>query len=280
MESEWCSFLSLRNRSRLPGKVPSWKQQSAESDEEDRKISTWKLIELLFLALITLAIVLTFTISPLHEKEFSGIYLWKFEIFVMMLFGSRIVCRALVRLMFWLIHKLFRGHNRFMYVAYKVQGNVRRSLMAWVAVIAWQVVFADYEVARNNGAMKFVDKGFITFGILFSIWITKSCLVMYVAACFHMSTYHQKILDSLFYRYVIEALRGLPLVEFSSYLPQEMDRSFRDLRKLNPKGLSSWELKKKMMKWEKCLAFQIRTESEARAEAISIFQNIAQPNSQ
>ncbi|CAA7046064.1 unnamed protein product [Microthlaspi erraticum] len=96
--------------------------------------------------------------------------------------------------MYWVLHMLFQRHNRFIYVAYKVQGSVKGSLMTWVTVIAWQVVFAEYEVVRNNSVMKFIDKDFINFGTLFSLWIVKSCLVMYVGACFHMSTYHQRFL--------------------------------------------------------------------------------------
>ncbi|CAA7056629.1 unnamed protein product [Microthlaspi erraticum] len=143
---ESCSFLSLRNRSRLPGKVPSWKQQPVESDEAESA----------------------------EEKKLK----LSLEIYVVMIFGSRIACGGLVRLMYCVIHVLFRGHKMFIYVAYNTQGSVRRCFMAWVFVVAWQIVFAEYEVNRNKDAMKLIDKGFITIEILLTLWIGKSVLVM------------------------------------------------------------------------------------------------------
>lgn len=81
-------------------------------------------------------------------------------------------------------------------------------------------------------------QGFINFGILFSVWIVKSCLVMYVGPCFHMSTYHEKILDCLFYRYVIEALCVLPRVEFNCVL---MIRCIKKLHRMILCNCYQWE---------------------------------------
>lgn len=50
--------------------------------------------------------------------------------------------------------------------------------------------------------------------------------------------------------YVVEALMGLPLIEWRRFLHVDRNRNFRDLDKLHPKKLSSWHMKKFIMEKE------------------------------
>ncbi|CAH2037171.1 unnamed protein product [Thlaspi arvense] len=266
------SFLYRKNRSRLD----EFDESQLVVDEEKKRFSVCSYLKWVFVAAISVLLALTLAISYLREKVIWGNCLWKWELSVLLVTGSRLACGTMVRVIVCHLHIRFRSCNRFLYVVYKIQHMVRRSLVAWLVVTAWWIVFGHLEVILRNQVLIAIDKFLISCAIFLSLWAMKSVSVMSLAAWFHMSAYHEKILESLFYGYVLEVLSGLPVVHLSSYYTA---LGLHGLQKFNPHGKPSWLLKKMMMGKRNCLATRIQTESDARSEAVKIFQNVADPSS-
>lgn len=95
---------------------------------------------------------------------------------------------------------------------------------------------------------------------------------MPLAACFDLTKYGEKIMDALYYEYLLEVLSAPPTMEISAYLPQNALLKFDDM---NPLHLSAWQRKNLMTAKVKGVAATIRCDSEARTEAEKIFQQVA-----
>ncbi|CAE5957751.1 unnamed protein product [Arabidopsis arenosa] len=296
---EQCSFLTLSNRSRLPGKLPFlpdrkkrmlptlWKRLFAwisrkplDDGEENKYSSYWKYIEWVLVAAITAVIFTTISVRSLRGKLVLGMSLLKSEVFLLMAIGCRLVSAVVVGIIVRVLHKLFRYSDGFLYVVYKVQGIFKWTVIAWILLAAWEIIYGELQGILDSKVMTMIEKVLIDGGIVLSLWFVKSILVMSLASWFYMHTYYEKVSDSLFYRYVVEALMGLPLIEYRRYLPIETSEALRDLHKLNPKDLSSWHMKQMMIEKKEGIALRIKTEDEAKREAERIFQNVAKPSSQ
>lgn len=198
------SFLYLRNRSCLPGKVPFppsvernkgaqqsrkgmrrfvwlWKQlaDKQQSDgEEDYKFSLWNVVVagwFLLVAMI-LGFVLTLSIKSLCHKKVMGINLWRWELSVLMVMGSRIACKSLVRVILCVLHMCLWSYHRLLYVLYHVRYNARRCLISWLVVAAWEITLGELQIVLHSEPMVTTEKALIAIAIVISIWLVKSLL--------------------------------------------------------------------------------------------------------
>ncbi|XP_010417464.1 PREDICTED: mechanosensitive ion channel protein 6 [Camelina sativa] len=230
------------------GKSPKTQGEEEEDDpfaEEDLpeeyrkdKLSLWIVLEWLSLVLIIAGFVCTLSIPFLHEKKLADLDLWKWECMVLVLICGRLVSSWVVKIAVFFIERNFLLRKRVLYFVYGVRKAVQNCLWLGLVLLAWHFLF-DEKVAKATKTMslRVVTKIFVCLLVGFLLWLVKTLLVKVLASSFHMSTYFDRIQESLFTQYVIETLSGPPLIEIQKNEEEEERISVEVKKFQNPGGV-------------------------------------------
>ncbi|XVF04422.1 hypothetical protein REPUB_Repub05bG0081200 [Reevesia pubescens] len=178
------------------------------------KLSLLVLLEWLSLILIIAALVCSLTIPYLRERHFWKLMLWKWEVLVFVLICGRLVSGWIIRIIVFFIERNFLLRKRVLYFVYGVRKAVQNCLWVSLVLIAWHYLF-DKKVERETKSqfLRYVTKVLVCVVVGVMLWLVKTLFVKVLASSFHVSTYFDRIQDSLFNQYVIEILSGPPLIE-------------------------------------------------------------------
>ncbi|AAD30575.1 Hypothetical protein [Arabidopsis thaliana] len=230
------------------GKSPKTQGEEEEDDpfaaedlpEEYRKdkLSLWIVLEWLSLILIIAGFVCTLAIPSLRKKKLWELQLWKWESMVLVLICGRLVSSWIVKIVVFFIERNFLLRKRVLYFVYGVRKAVQNCLWLGLVLLAWHFLF-DEKVAKaaNTKALRVVTKIFVCLLVGFLLWLVKTLLVKVLASSFHMSTYFDRIQESLFTQYVIETLSGPPLIEIQKNEEEEERISVEVKKFQNPGGV-------------------------------------------
>lgn len=235
-------------KSGLFGKSPRNHQNDDEEDdpfaEEDLpeeyrkdKLSLWIVLEWLSLILIIAALICTLSIRFLRDKVIWELHLWKWETMVLVLICGRLVSSWIVKIVVFFVERNFLLRKRVLYFVYGVRKAVMNCLWLGLVLLAWHFLF-DEKVAEaaNTKALRKVTKIIVCLLVGFLLWLVKTLLVKVLASSFHMSTYFDRIQESLFTQYVIETLSGPPLIEIQRNEEEEERISVEVKKFQNPGG--------------------------------------------
>ncbi|GKV02868.1 hypothetical protein SLEP1_g15251 [Rubroshorea leprosula] len=211
-------------------------EEDLPEDLKKEKLSIWVLLEWVSLILIIAALICSLTIPYLRKKKLWKLMLWKWEVLVLVLICGRLVSGWIVRIIVFFIERNFLLRKRVLYFVYGLKKAVQNCLWLGLALIAWHYLF-DKKVARetNGTALKIITKILVCLVVGVMLWLVKTLLVKVLASSFHMSTYFDRIQDSLFNQYVIEALSGPPLIEIQK-LEEEEEKIANEVRNLQNAG--------------------------------------------
>ncbi|XVF18509.1 hypothetical protein REPUB_Repub11eG0028200 [Reevesia pubescens] len=200
------------------------------------KLSFLILLEWLSLILIIAALVCSLTIPYLREKRLWDLMLWKWEVFVLVLICGRLVSGWIIRIIVFFIERNFLLRKRVLYFVYGVRKAVQNCLWLGLVLIAWHYLF-DKKVQRETKSefLRYVTKVLVCLLVGVMLWLVKTLLVKVLASSFHVSTYFDRIQDSLFNQYVIETLSGPPLIEIQR-AEEEEERIANEIMNLQKAG--------------------------------------------
>ncbi|GMJ11393.1 mechanosensitive channel of small conductance-like 6 [Hibiscus trionum] len=200
------------------------------------KLSVLILLEWLSLILIIAALVCSLAIPYLRKKRLWDLMLWKWEVLVLVLICGRLVSGWIIRIIVFFIERNFLLRKRVLYFVYGVRKAVQNCLWLGLVLIAWHYLF-DEKVQREtkNEVLRYVTKIMICLVVGVMLWLVKTLLVKVLASSFHVSTYFDRIQDSLFNQYVIETLSGPPLVEIRK-AEEEEERIANEVANLQNAG--------------------------------------------
>ncbi|KAL0702158.1 hypothetical protein Bca4012_058280 [Brassica carinata] len=233
------------------GKSPRNNQGGGEEEEDDPfaeedlpeeyrrdKLSLWIVLEWLSLILIIAALVCTLSIRFLREKVIWDLNLWKWETMVLVLICGRLVSSWMVKIVVFFVERNFLLRKRVLYFVYGVRKAVQNCLWLGLVLLAWHFLF-DEKVAKatKTKALRKVTKIIVCLLVGFLLWLVKTLLVKVLASSFHMSTYFDRIQESLFTQYVIETLSGPPLIEIQRNEEEEERISVEVKKFQNPGGV-------------------------------------------
>ncbi|KAL0717216.1 hypothetical protein Bca4012_066538 [Brassica carinata] len=222
-------------KSSKPG-TPSRTGMLEEDEEEDPfldedlpdvfkrdKLSIWVLLEWISLVLIVTSLVCSLTVHSLRRKTWWKLDLWKWEVTVLVLICGRLVSSWIVRILVFSAEKNFVLRKRVLYFVYGVRKSVQNTLWLGLVLLAWHFLF-DKKVERETRttAIRYVTRVLVCLLVAVIIWLIKTLLVKVLASSFHMSTYFDRIQESLFTQYVIETLSGPPLMEIQRIEEEEL----------------------------------------------------------
>ncbi|KAG8657880.1 hypothetical protein MANES_03G085500v8 [Manihot esculenta] len=200
------------------------------------KLDIWILLEWVSLILIIAALVCTLVIPYWRKKNLWKLRLWKWEVLVLVLICGRLVSGWAIRIIVFFLERNFLLRKRVLYFVYGIKKAVQNCLWLGLVLIAWHCLF-DKKVERKTRSriLRYVTKVLVCLVVGTLLWLVKTLVVKVLASCFHVSTYFDRIQESLFNQYVIEALSGPPLIEIKRNEDEE-ERIAVEILKLQNAG--------------------------------------------
>ncbi|KAI3446301.1 hypothetical protein Pfo_002966 [Paulownia fortunei] len=186
------------------------------------------------LVLIVTALVCTLAISKWKRKKLRGLSLWKWEVLVLVLICGRLVSGWGIRIVVFFVERNFFMRKRVLYFVYGVRKAVQNCIWLGLVLIAWHSMF-DQEVEGSNKFLWYVNKLMVCMLVGTLLWLVKTLMVKVLASSFHVSTFFDRIQESLFNQYVIETLSGPPLIEIRNHQEEE-DRTMAEVWRLQNAG--------------------------------------------
>ncbi|KAK3193139.1 hypothetical protein Dsin_024449 [Dipteronia sinensis] len=199
-------------------------------------LSLLTLVQWISLIVIITALVCSLAIHDLKKKSLWQLKLWKWEVMILVLICGRLVSGWGIRLIVFFIERNFLLRKRVLYFVYGLRRPVQNCLWLALVLIAWGILF-DKKVEREAQShyLKYITKILICLLIGTLLWLVKTLMVKVMASSFHVSTYFDRIQESLFYQYVIETLSGPPLIEIKRN-DVEMEKTAAEIFKLQNAG--------------------------------------------
>ncbi|KAL3356643.1 hypothetical protein AABB24_017347 [Solanum stoloniferum] len=194
------------------------------------KVDCWTLLQWISLIVIGTALICTLTIPLLKSRILRGLHLWKWLVLVLVLICGRLLSGWVIRLVVFCIERNFLLRKRVLYFVYGVRKPVQNCLWLGLVLIAWHSMF-DQKVDTTNKFLGYINKLMICMLIGTMLWLVKTLMVKVLASSFHVSTFFDRIQESLFNQYVIETLSGPPLLEIHRSQEEE-DRTLAEVWKL------------------------------------------------
>ncbi|KAJ6829694.1 mechanosensitive ion channel protein 6-like [Iris pallida] len=240
-----------RKSGRLPIKSGPVGKSSSHYDEDDEdpfidedipedfkkeNFNILTIVQLVSLVLILAALGCSLWIPFLQQREVWDLHLWKWELMVLVLICGRLLSGWLMRLAVYFIERNFLLRKRLLYFVYGVRKAVQNCLWLGLVLLVWHLIF-DKKVERvtKSNTLPYVTKVLLCLLIAALLRLVKTLLVKVLASSFHVSTYFDRIQESLFNQYIIETLSGPPLVEIRHNM-EEDERIMAEVQKLQNAG--------------------------------------------
>ncbi|XP_062086890.1 mechanosensitive ion channel protein 6-like [Humulus lupulus] len=201
-------------------------------------LSALTLIQWASLVLNIGALACTLSVPYLRNKNLWKLKLWKWEVLIAVLICGRLVSGWGIRILVFFIERNFVLRKRVLYFVYGIRKAVQNCLWLGLVLIAWHFLF-DKKVERETRSegLKYVTKVLVCFLVGTLLWLVKTLIVKVLASSFHVSTYFDRIQDSLFNQFVIETLSGPPLIEIHK-TEEEDERLADEVQKLQNAGVT------------------------------------------
>ncbi|KAK9165027.1 hypothetical protein Scep_000218 [Stephania cephalantha] len=199
-------------------------------------LSSLTVLQWLSLVLILAGLICSLTIKFLNKRKLWDLPLWKWELMILVLICGRLVSGWGVRLVVFFVERNFLLRKKVLYFVYGLRKAVQNCLWLGLVLIAWHYIF-DKKVEREvkNKFLLYITKILICLLVGTLVWLVKTLLVKVLASSFHVSTYFDRIQESLFNQYVIETLSGPPLIEIENQREEE-ERVLDEVQKLQNAG--------------------------------------------
>ncbi|EEF41093.1 conserved hypothetical protein [Ricinus communis] len=201
-------------------------------------LSAMTVIQWVSLIAIVGALVCSLSISALKEESFLELKLWKWEVLLLVLICGRLVSGWGIRIIVFFIERNFLLRKRVLYFVYGLRSGVQNCWWLGLVLLAWHFLFDEKVERETKGSfLKYVTKILVCFLVANFVWLLKTLMVKVLASSFHVSTYFDRIQESIFNQYIIETLSGPPLIEIRRN-EDEVEKTAAEIRKLQNAGLN------------------------------------------
>ncbi|GLU02688.1 hypothetical protein SLE2022_199290 [Rubroshorea leprosula] len=196
------------------------------------------LLQWVSLVLLIAALLCSLLIQPLKQIVLWKLILWKWLVLILVLICGRLVSGWGIRLIVFFIERNFLLRKKVLYFVYGVRRAVQNCLWLGYVLLAWHFLF-DKKVERESKSafLKYITKVLICLLVGTLLWLVKTLIVKVLASSFHVSTYFDRIQETLFNQYVIETLSGPPVIEIQQ-LEEEEARTELEILKLQNAGIT------------------------------------------
>ncbi|GAB2291874.1 hypothetical protein Dimus_026125 [Dionaea muscipula] len=221
--------------SRVSVSTPKAVQGDDDEEEEDEEVykatvqanpKSGKKLNLLLPAILewtmfvalTALLVASLIVHPLIEMKLWSLELWKWCVLAMVMFCGQLINEWCTNGLVFLLERNFPLKSKVLYFVYGMKRSVQ--VFFWLAsiLVAWVLLF-NHGVKRSRRAARilhYITMALAGFVVGAGIWLAKTLFIKTVAVAFHVERFFERIRDSLFHQYVLQALSGPPLKEEES----------------------------------------------------------------
>ncbi|XP_047309749.1 mechanosensitive ion channel protein 6-like [Impatiens glandulifera] len=202
---------------------------------KEMKIDALTIIEWLSLIIIVSALICSLSVNNLRRQMFRGLEVWKWELLIFVLICGRLVSGWAIRIAVFFIERNFLLRKRVLYFVYGVRKSVQNCIWLGLVTLTWHIFFDRKVASQRDNFLKYVNNIMLCmlFGSL--VWMAKTLMVKVLASSFHVSTFFDRIQESLFNQYVIETLSGPPCIE-RQIMFEEDERLMAEIQKFQNAG--------------------------------------------
>ena len=194
-------------------------KQAKYRRQKKRKINKGDLIEFILFVIIMTCLICSLTLQTLKHKLTWGLELWKWCLMIMVLFCGRLVSAWVVGFLVFLIERNFMLREKVLYFVYGLRKSFQNCAWLGLVLICWMIMFPD--IHKQNIVVKKTFHGLIAVLTGATIWLLKIVLVKVLASSFHVATFFDRMKESVFHFYILDALSGPPLDEAERELPRK-----------------------------------------------------------
>lgn len=213
-----------------------YKMENVKIDKKKhgKKVKVLILIEWIAFICIMAVLIASLTVNKLKDSTILGAKLWRWSVLVLVIFCGRLFTEWLTNFLVFLIERNFLLKKKVLYFLFGLKKSVRVVVWLGLILLAWGLLI-NRGVKRSRKTTKVLN--LITRVIASSLigavmWMVKTLLIKLLASSFHVRTFFDRIQESIFHQYILQALSGPPSTEnavdnstFSSQL------SFKNLKK-------------------------------------------------
>ncbi|PKU76549.1 mechanosensitive ion channel protein 10 [Dendrobium catenatum] len=151
--------------------------------------------------------------KSLRHRKFWGVKIWHWCVVVMSIFSGRLISGWLVWIAVFLIERHFLLQEKVLYFVYGLRKSVRGCVWLGLVLLAWYLVLdPDRADASSTGVLLHrISRGLVAVFVACTIWLIKIIFVKVLASSFHVATFFDRMKESVFHHYVLEALSGDPI---------------------------------------------------------------------
>lgn len=176
-----------------------------------RKMNKRVVIEWALFLIIMTCLICSLTLDSLKHKRQWSLEIWKWCLMIMVVFCGRLVSGWVVGFAVFLIEKNFMLKEKVLYFVYGLRKSFQNCVWLALVLIAWMIMFPD--VHKHNKFLKKVFRFLIAILVGATIWLLKILFVKVLASSFHVATFFDRMKESVFHHYILDALSGPPLDE-------------------------------------------------------------------
>ncbi|XP_059444004.1 mechanosensitive ion channel protein 10-like [Corylus avellana] len=203
----------------------SWDEEEDDDDDGDRETRKprrspkkkrklqWRLLLewVLFITIMT-CLICSLTLTSLKNKSMWGLVVWNWCLMVMVTFSGRLVSGWVIGFFVFLIERNFMLREKVLYFVYGLRKSIQNCVWLGLVLLAWTLMF-NAKVHKENKMLEKVFQALVAVLVAATIWLVKIILVKMMASSFHVATYFDRMKESVFHHYILEALSGQPLMD-------------------------------------------------------------------
>lgn len=100
--------------------------------------------------------------------------------------------------------------EKVLYFVYGLRKSIQNCIWLGLVLISWTFMF-NTNIHKNNMMLRKVFQALVAVLIGATIWLIKILLVKILASSFHVTTYFDRMKESVFHHYVLDTLSGPPM---------------------------------------------------------------------
>ncbi|KAI0528640.1 hypothetical protein KFK09_001182 [Dendrobium nobile] len=199
--------------------VEVYKKESLQgTGKRGKKMKIWLLIEWLMLIMATACLITSLLVHRLQGDVIWGLEIWKWCLMVMVIFCGQLMTRWVISVFVFLIEKNFLFRKKVLYFVYGLQKSVRVCVWLGLVLLSSSLIFNANDVPRSPKtakALNYVSRALASLLMGSVIWLVKILLVKILASSFQMNRFFDRIQESLYHQYLLQALSRPPAMEMA-----------------------------------------------------------------
>ncbi|CAA6659337.1 unnamed protein product [Spirodela intermedia] len=246
-----------------------YRKERSEKVAKKRKRKCGVCAPLEWLILVAAAALLATSLSVPKLQGFGiwGLEIWEWCVMVIVVCCGRLLTGWLVLLVVFLIERNFLLRKKVLYFVYGIKNSFRICVWLGLVLASWSLIFRSVRRSQDTAKiLDFVSRALVSLLVGSLIWLVKTLMVKLLAASFHVNTFFDRIQESIFHQYVLQALSGPPTMEMVQHVTAERSSGclrlpkpgrgkekgkgkvqgiidVAKLHKLRPEKVSAWTMK-------------------------------------